>query len=150
MAENNSAHFTAAARDLLSEAERLAGELGHGSATSQHLLLALVSAPLGTAGAAFAENGWGPERLRQRLLAEVTAHVPAAPPFGRRTPDFLQALELAEAEADRRGHYYVDPDHLLLGVLSEGSAAAEALGRLGIMRSAIYVAVEQRMWGVLD
>lgn len=150
MAENNPARFTAAARDLLTEAERLADELGHGSASSQHLLLALVSAPLGTAGAAFAENGWGPERLRQRLLTEVTGQMPAASLSSRRTLDLLQALELAEAEADRRGHYYVDPDHLLLGVLNEASAAAEALARLGIMRSAIYVAVDQRMRGVLD
>lgn len=150
MTGEDSDRYTAAARELLLAADVEASKLGHAATTSEHLLLALISAPLGTAGAAFAENGWGPERLHQRLLAELTAQTPTPSPFGRRTLDFLQALELAEAEADRRGHYYVDPDHLLLGVLNEATAAAEALGRLSIMRSAIYVAVEQRMWGALD
>ena len=92
----------------------------------------------------------GPDRLRKSLSSALADQSYNSSSLGARTLDFLQALELAEAEADHRGHHYVDPDHLLLGVLSESTAAAQALSQLGIMRSAIYVAVEQRMWGVQE
>jgi ATP-dependent Clp protease ATP-binding subunit ClpA len=143
---NSSERYTAAVRELLVAADAEATALGHGSVTSEHLLLALIAAPLGTAGGVFAEHGWGPERLRTSLLACITESSGSSPTLGARTLDFMQALELAEGEADRRGHYWVDPDHVLLALLSEATSAAELLARLGIMRSAIYVAVEQRMW----
>jgi len=98
----------------------------------------------------FAENGWGPDRLRQALRSVLADRLPAASALGPPTLDFMQMLELAALEADHRGHYYIDPDHLLLSVLSEATAAAVTLSRLGIMRSAIYAAVEQRMWGGQD
>lgn len=141
---------TAAVRDLLLAADAEAAALGHGSVTSEHLLLAVIAAPLGTAGGVFAEQGWGPERLRASLVAVLADHGTGASALGARTLDFMQTLELAQAEADQRGHYYVDADHLLLGVLSESTAAAAVLTRLGIMRSALYVAVEQRLWSGQD
>jgi hypothetical protein len=110
----------------------------------------LIAAPLGTAGSVFAEHGWGPERLRTSLVACITDAAGGSSGLGARTLDFMQVLELAEAEADHRGHYHVDPDHLLLAVLSEGTAAADGVERLGIMRSAIRAAVEQRMWSVQE
>jgi ATP-dependent Clp protease ATP-binding subunit ClpC len=150
MPPNASERYTAAVRDLLLAADAEAATLGHRAVTSEHLLLALIAAPGGTAGAVFAGQGWGPDRLRQILISALADRSYITSSLGARTLDFLQALELAEAEADHRGHYYVDPDHLLLGVISESTAAAQALAQLGIMRSAIYVAVEQRMWGVED
>ena len=150
MPPNASERYTAAVRNLLLAADAEAATLGHRAVTSEHLLLALVAAPGGTAGGVFAEQGWGPDRLRQSLVGVLADQSYSSSSLGARTLDFLQALELAEAEADHRGHYYVDPDHLLLGVLSESTAAAQALAQLGIMRSAIYVAVEQRMWGVQE
>ena len=142
--------YTSALRDLLLAAESEAANLGHRAVTSEHLLLALIAAPLGTAGAAFAEHGWGPERLRHSLISALADRSDISSRLGSRTLDFMQALELAQAEADQRGHHYIDPDHLLLGVLSELTAAAAALSRLGIMRSSLYSAVEQRMWSGQD
>ena len=146
----SSERYTATVRDLLLSAEAEAEALGHGSVTSEHLLLSLVTAPLGTAGGVFAENGWGPDRLRQALRSVLADRLSAASALGPRTLDFMQTLELAVLEADHRGHYYIDPDHLLLAVLSDATAAAVTLSRLGIMRAAIYAAVEQRMWGGQD
>jgi ATP-dependent Clp protease ATP-binding subunit ClpC len=150
MPPNAPERYTTAIRDLLLAADAEAAALGHRAVTSEHLLLALIAAPGGTAGAVFAEHGWGLSRLRQSLRSALKDQSYSSSLLGARTLDFLQTLELAEAEADHRGHYYVDPDHLLLGVLSESTAAAQTLAQLGIVRSAIYVAVEQRMWGAQE
>jgi ATP-dependent Clp protease ATP-binding subunit ClpC len=40
--------------------------------------------------------------------------------FGRFTEPAHQVLDLARAEAERAGHRYLGPEHLLLGLLAEG------------------------------
>jgi ATP-dependent Clp protease ATP-binding subunit ClpA len=66
--------------------------------------------------------------------------------FGRFTDQAHRVLDLAQEEAERAGHRYLGPEHVLLGLLAEGqsgaawvlrvhgvdlAAARAALGRLG-------------------
>ena len=53
--------------------------------------------------------------------------------FGRFTEPAHQVLDLARAEAERAGHRYLGPEHVLLGLLAEGhSRAARLLRTAGV------------------
>jgi ATP-dependent Clp protease ATP-binding subunit ClpA len=53
--------------------------------------------------------------------------------FGRFTEPAHRVLDLAREEAERCGHRYLGPEHVLLGLLAEGhSAAAGVLGAHGV------------------
>jgi ATP-dependent Clp protease ATP-binding subunit ClpC len=53
--------------------------------------------------------------------------------FGRFTGQAHRVLDLAREEAERVGHCYLGPEHLLLGMLAEGlsGAAGARCGRQG-------------------
>lgn len=71
--------------------------------------------------------------------------------FERCTGQSRRALFLAHQEARRFGHDYVGTDHLLLGVLREGSgAAARLLEGLGADAELIRKAAESRHGAALD
>ena len=44
--------------------------------------------------------------------------------FGRFTDQALLVLDRAREEAERAGHRYLGPEHVLLGVLAEGQSEA--------------------------
>jgi hypothetical protein len=50
--------------------------------------------------------------------------------FGRFTDQAHRALDLAQEEAERCGHRYLGPEHVLLGLLAEGQS-----GAAGVLRS---------------
>jgi hypothetical protein len=53
--------------------------------------------------------------------------------FGRFTEPAQQVLDLAQEEAERCGHRYLGPEHVLLGLLAEGqSRAAQVLQAAGV------------------
>ena len=53
--------------------------------------------------------------------------------FGRFTEQAHRVLDLARAEAERAGHRYLGPEHVLLGLLAEGhSRAAQVLWAAGV------------------
>jgi ATP-dependent Clp protease ATP-binding subunit ClpC len=49
--------------------------------------------------------------------------------FGRFTEQAHQVLDLGRDEAERIGHRYLGPEHLLLGMLHEGASGAARLLR---------------------
>jgi ATP-dependent Clp protease ATP-binding subunit ClpC len=49
--------------------------------------------------------------------------------FGRFTEPAHQVLDLAREEAERAGHRYLGPEHLLLGLLAEGQSRAAGMLR---------------------
>jgi ATP-dependent Clp protease ATP-binding subunit ClpA len=62
--------------------------------------------------------------------------------FGRFTEPAHQVLDLARAEAERAGHRYLGPEHLLLGMLAEGnSRAAQLLRTAGVELAAARAAL---------
>jgi len=62
--------------------------------------------------------------------------------FGRFTEPAHQVLDLAREEAERAGHRYLGPEHLLLGLLAEGhSQATQLLRTVGVELGAARVAL---------
>jgi ATP-dependent Clp protease ATP-binding subunit ClpA len=62
--------------------------------------------------------------------------------FGRFTEPAHQVLDLARAEAERAGHRYLGPEHVLLGLLAEGhSRAAQLLRAAGMELAAARAAL---------
>jgi ATP-dependent Clp protease ATP-binding subunit ClpA len=63
-------------------------------------------------------------------------------PFGRFTEPALMVLDRAREEAERCGHRYLGPEHVLLGVLAEGqSGAARVLRTRGMDLAAARAAL---------
>lgn len=63
--------------------------------------------------------------------------------FDRLDPEALRAFALAQDEAVRLGHEYLGSEHLLLGVLREGTGlGAQALGALGLELGALRAFIE--------
>ena len=62
--------------------------------------------------------------------------------FGRFTEPAHRVLDLAREEAERCGHRYLGPEHVLLGVLAEGqSGAARVLRAHGVDLAAARAAL---------
>jgi ATP-dependent Clp protease ATP-binding subunit ClpA len=62
--------------------------------------------------------------------------------FGRFTEPAHRVLDLAREEAERAGHRYLGPEHVLLGLLAEGqSRAAQLLRAAGVELAAARVAL---------
>jgi ATP-dependent Clp protease ATP-binding subunit ClpA len=62
--------------------------------------------------------------------------------FGRFTEPAHQVLDLARAEAERAGHRYLGPEHVLLGLVAEDrSRAAQLLRAAGVELAAARVAL---------
>ena len=118
--------FTRDARRVIVTAQEEVRELGSEVAGTEHLLLALcrVDALVGD----FLHGlGVTHERLRREVpTGHGTGEVVAL------GPDFKAALETAVGQADRLGRTGVGPEHLLLGALAAGGAAAGCLHELGI------------------
>ena len=62
--------------------------------------------------------------------------------FGRFTEQAHRILDLARAEAERAGHRYLGPEHVLLGLLADGhSGAAGVLRAAGVELAAARIAL---------
>jgi len=59
----------------------------------------------------------------------MTSGSEASKVFGRFTEQTHQVLDLGRDEAERIGHRYLGPEHLLLGMLHEGACGAARLLR---------------------
>jgi ATP-dependent Clp protease ATP-binding subunit ClpA len=65
--------------------------------------------------------------------------------FGRFTEPAHRVLDLAREEAERAGHRYLGPEHVLLGVLAEGqSGAVQVLRARGVDLTAARAALVRR------
>src|SRR5215212_2622735 len=138
--------MAAATRTVLADAEARARAHSRSWIGTEHLLLALLDAAGGASGRVFAETGWSPIALSDRILSILANRGPDTALRRMYTLDVLQALELSVSEADRLGHFYVEPDHLLLAVLSDGTGSAEALDQIGVMRDSARAVIFRRLW----
>src|SRR2546428_629670 len=64
-------------------------------------------------------------------------------PVDRFNPDAKRALALAQSEAMRLNHSWLGTEHLMLGLLRDGSGTGAVLSSLGIDLSVARAAVEQ-------
>ena len=116
--------FTDRARRVVVQAQEESRRLNHSYIGTEHLLLGLLREDEGVAAAALASLEVGLDPAREQV-AEIVGRGQQAPsghiPF---TPRAKKVLELSLREALRLGHPYIGPEHILLGVITEGHGVA--------------------------
>jgi ATP-dependent Clp protease ATP-binding subunit ClpC len=116
--------FTDRARRVVVQAQEESRELNHSYIGTEHLLLGILREDEGVAAEALASLEVGLEPAREQV-AEITGRGQQAPsghiPF---TPRAKKVLELSLREALRLGHPYIGPEHILLGLITEGHGVA--------------------------
>ena len=124
--------FTERARRVVVLAQEEARTLDHGYIGTEHLLLGLIREGEGVAARALESLGISLEAVREQvgeIIGRGQQPPPGHIPF---TPRAKKVLELALREAQQLGHGYIGTEHLLLGLIREGSGvAAQVLVRLG-------------------
>ena len=127
--------FSDDVRRTLQRAREQAAALHHGHVAPEHLLLGLTRGPGDSCGAVLNELHIDPDVLFHGMVAATTTPMEseAAGPDLPYTDSAKKVLELAMIEAHDLKYGYVGTEHLLLGLLREGSSsAAVVLARAGL------------------
>jgi ATP-dependent Clp protease ATP-binding subunit ClpC len=124
--------FTDRARLAVGLAQEEARRLNHNYIGTEHILLGLIREGEGVAARALESLGISLEAVRQQV-EKIIGRGQQAPsghiPF---TPRAKKVLELSLREAKALGHNYIGTEHILLGLIREGSGvAAQVLVKLG-------------------
>ncbi len=125
--------FTERARRVLSLAQEEAQRFQHNYIGTEHLLLGLVREGEGVAAKVL--SNMGVELYRVRNAVEFIIGRGDRIVLGEigLTPRAKKVIELAVDEARRLNHHYIGTEHLLLGLVREGSGiAAGVLESLGV------------------
>jgi len=135
--------FTVKAQEALQAAQSIADQMSHQAIEPEHLLIALLEQREGVVGPVLAKLGARPESVQRELRIALdrlpTVKGASGQYLGERT---RQALERAQAEAQRLKDDYVSTEHLLLALAQErDGAAARALAASGVSAEAIYKAL---------
>ncbi len=131
--------YTEKVRKVIMMAQEEAVNLNHNYIGTEHILVGLVKENEGIAGKVLRELGVEPEKLIEEIekivgkgeyqeVSEITF-----------TPRAKKVLELASQEASQLGQNYIGTEHILLGLLKEGSGVAtRILTDMGIDLDSIY------------
>jgi ATP-dependent Clp protease ATP-binding subunit ClpA len=113
--------FTDRARRVVVLSQEEARALDHNYIGTEHILLGLIGEGEGVAAHALAASGVTLEAARSRVEQEVgrgdstpSGHIPF-------TPSAKRLLELSLRQALALGHSHIGTEHVLLGLLEEGS-----------------------------
>ena len=126
--------FTDDAQRVLSLAQEAALELGHDYVGTEHVLIGLTKVKNGVAAKALEELGLVTEDIFEAVEEHVGRGNKKATSIYM-TPRVKHVLELAIQVANRMNHNYVGTEHILLGLLSDGSGVAVAILRAMNIRS---------------
>jgi ATP-dependent Clp protease ATP-binding subunit ClpC len=126
--------FTPRARHVLVLAQEAARDLDHNFLGTEHLLLGLIEERDGVGAQVLEARGMSRETVLVEVLRRVERGDPQKavqrPPF---TPRAKKALEMSLREALQLGHNYIGTEHIVLGLIREGSGvAAQILTEFGI------------------
>lgn len=115
--------FSDRARKVLTAAHADAQRRNASYVGQEHLLVAITTIPGGMGHALFGVLDVPSERLRAAVEQRIGASSEGVSPNGEVgvTPRLRRAIELAVEEAEQLGHGYVGVEHLVLGLLAEGS-----------------------------
>jgi ATP-dependent Clp protease ATP-binding subunit ClpA len=124
--------FTDRARRVVVLAQEEARMLDHNYIGTEHILLGLIHEGSGVAAKALEALGIRLEAVRLEVETmigrggeQTSGHIPF-------TPRAKKVLELAFRESTQLGHNYIGTEHILLGLVREGSGvAAQVLVKLG-------------------
>ncbi|MBP8718248.1 MAG: ATP-dependent Clp protease ATP-binding subunit [Candidatus Atribacteria bacterium] len=134
--------YTEKVRKVIMMAQEEAINLNHNYIGTEHILVGLVKESEGIAGKILRELGVEPERVIEAIkkivgrgkyqeVSEITF-----------TPRAKKVLELASQEASRLGQNYIGTEHILLGLIKEGSGVAtRILTEMGLDMENIYTQV---------
>ncbi len=124
--------FNGRARQVVVLAQEEARTLDHGYIGTEHLLLGLIREGDGLAGRALESLGIGLDAVRKQVAELVGPGQPAPSGHIPFTPRAKKVLQFGRDEARDLGHGYIGTEHILLGLIREGSGvAARVLAALG-------------------
>lgn len=126
--------FTDDAQRVLSLAQEAALELGHDYVGTEHVLIGLTKVKNGVAAKALEELGLVTEDIFEAVEEHVGRGNKKATSIYM-TPRVKHVLELAIQVSNHMNHNYVGTEHILLGLLSDGSGVAVAILRAMNIRS---------------
>lgn len=126
--------FTDDAQRVLSLAQEAALELGHDYVGTEHVLIGLTKVKNGVAAKALEELGLVTEDIFEAVEEHIGRGNKKATSIYM-TPRVKHVLELAIQVANQMNHNYVGTEHILLGLLSDGSGVAVAILRAMNIRS---------------
>lgn len=138
--------FTDDAQRVLSLAQEAALELGHDYVGTEHVLIGLTKVKNGVAAKALEELGLVTEDIFEAVEEHVGRGNKKATSIYM-TPRVKHVLELAIQVANHMNHNYVGTEHILLGLLSDGSGVAVAILRAMNIRSNDVVEVIRSILG---
>ena len=118
--------FTDDAQRVLSLAQEAALELGHDYVGTEHVLIGLTKVKNSVAAKALEALGIVTEDIFEAVEDHVGRGNKKATSIYM-TPRVKYILELAVQMANRMNHNYVGTEHILLGLLSDGSGVAAAI-----------------------
>ncbi|WP_303149864.1 ATP-dependent Clp protease ATP-binding subunit [uncultured Megasphaera sp.] len=111
------------AKAVLQYAQEAAQKFHHDYIGTEHILLGLVLNTDGIAGLLLNQLGLTPENVT-RAIEQHVGWGQDSPTKLRLTPRTKRAMELAVREANRLEQNYVGTEHMLAGILEEGSGMA--------------------------
>ena len=126
--------FTDDAQRVLSLAQEAALELGHDYVGTEHVLIGRTKVKNGVAAKSSEELGLVTEDIFEAVEEHVGRGNKKATSIYM-TPRVKHVLELAIQVANHMNHNYVGTEHILLGLLSDGSGVAVAILRAMNIRS---------------
>ena len=127
-------------------AQEAAEEMGHGYVGTEHILLGLMREEDGIAHRVMREYGMTEDMICTVLERSVGKGLSGAAPSQGLTPRAKSAVELAVSEAMRMGAACIGTEHLLMGLLREGSnMAIRVLETVGIDPKKMYSSVVQKI-----
>ena len=142
----NENKFTPRAEDSLRLAQEAAQDLGHGYVGCEHLLLGLLREEEGIAHRVLSEYGLTDEMITGILQRSVGQGTSGDAPSQGLTPRAKSVIELAVGESHRMGAGYIGTEHLLMGLLREGSnMAVRILRTVGVDPRKMYASVQQKL-----
>ncbi|MDL2233533.1 ATP-dependent Clp protease ATP-binding subunit [Ruminococcaceae bacterium OttesenSCG-928-L11] len=138
--------YSEPARIVMQNAFRLGSEMMHGFVGSEHILWSL-SRDEGTAAAAVLIGaGLDHEIIRELIEKYDGAGTPDESRIQGLAPDATRVLELAEAQCKKLNHKYMEPEHMLLGILQEQkSVAAKIIVSAGVSLERLTTDVLSRL-----
>jgi ATP-dependent Clp protease ATP-binding subunit ClpB len=134
--------MTVKAQEALQGAQAQARRRDHQALDVEHLVLALLEQPEGTAGPVLEKIGAEPAKVASRIEDELRSvpKVQGAEPYAANR--LLKLFDRAEDEAKRLKDEYVSSEHLLLAAAQEKTGAGEALRAAGASADRIRAALQ--------
>ncbi len=139
--------LTERAQEAFQIAHQIMQKMRHGQLDVEHLTLALLEQPEGTAGAILQTTSVDLFMLRNRLedVLKTLPRVQYVPPPMQvyTTPRINSLIGAADAESRRMGDSVIGCDHLLLAIVSErNGVSARILRDLGVTRDQVLAGIK--------